>query len=201
VITACTVVVPARAWARLADGAAVARALPGGVRGSTRADGTVEVVVDVALGAATGRLSATATALAAGAARIVAEGEPGGVDAVVRVDPASGTIIVESTVTGPLGTVGSGLLAAWITRTATALLAGLAQSPSVAAPVEPAPATADDEVAVAPAAPVVSPAASIPRDLIGPAPGARSPVSAARAAVALAGALAVGYLAGRRRRS
>jgi hypothetical protein len=179
------------------DGAAVGRALPGGVRGVTRADGAVEVVVDVALGAASGRLVATATALAPGSARIVGEGEPGGFDVVVRADPASGAFDVEGTVSGALGTVGSGLLAAWVSRTAAALMAGLAE-PDAAS--EPPPAAATRAAVVAdrerPA-----PDAAPRRDLVGPAPGGRSPISAARAGAALLGALVVGYVAGRRRRT
>jgi carbon monoxide dehydrogenase subunit G len=195
VIASCTVHAPAAAWARLHDGAAVAAAVPGGVRGATRGDGAVELVVDVALGAAAGRLGATATAVAPGAVRIVGEGVAGTVDVVVRADPASGAIDVEGDVGGPLGTVGSGLLAAWVARTAQALLDGLAVEPA-----KPSGSIAEVEAEA-----LAAVAAPMPPSALGPAGPSEPPQAAGwsplKAAVAVAGALAVGFLAGRRRRS
>jgi carbon monoxide dehydrogenase subunit G len=113
------------AWAALSDPTVLAAALPGcrsavPVNG---ADGGLQLVVDVAVASVRGLWAGTVSRVDADAVRVVGSGEPGRVDVVVRADPSRTTVTVEGTVEGPLGAIGSALLAAAVRRTVLSLLA------------------------------------------------------------------------------
>jgi carbon monoxide dehydrogenase subunit G len=121
---------PAEAWAALSDPSALAAALPG-CRSVTRdrdGDCTLHVVTDVAVAAVRGLWAGTVVPMDADTVRVTGSGEPGSVDLVVRADPGRTALTVEGSVDGPLGTVGSAVLAAAVRRTAEAVLAA-AESP------------------------------------------------------------------------
>ncbi|HZA77945.1 MAG TPA: SRPBCC domain-containing protein [Acidimicrobiales bacterium] len=126
--TTFPVAAPDEAWAALSDPSALAAALPG-CRSVTRdvdGDGTLHVVTEVAVASVRGVWVGTVVPVDADAVRVSGAGEPGNVDLVVRADPARAALTVEGTVDGPLGTVGSAVLAAAVRRTAEAVLAAAA---------------------------------------------------------------------------
>jgi carbon monoxide dehydrogenase subunit G len=180
--TSFPVVASRDAWAALADPERLAAALPG-CRSVTRAadhDGALHVVTEVALASVRGLWAGTVVPVDADAVRVSGSGAPGTVDLIVRADPGRTALTVEGTVDGPLGTVGSAVLAAALRRTAQDLLAG-------AAPAEPLPVPVTDPVG---SQPVPSPDA---RHLT----GRRRAVAAAGVVVTIVVAIVVG---GRARR-
>ncbi len=121
---------PPEAWAALADPQRLAAALPGcrSVRRDAAGDGTLHVVTEVAVAAVRGLWAGTVASVDADAVHVRGSGAPGAVDLMVRADPERTALTVEGTVDGPLGTVGSAVLAAAIRRDAQALLAAAAHS-------------------------------------------------------------------------
>ena len=103
------------AWAALSDPAALAASLPGCRSAVADADG-LRLVVDVAVASVRGLWAGTLTETGEGVWRIAGSGEPGRVDLVLGVDPDHTTLTVEGTVDGPLGAIGSALLAAAVRR-------------------------------------------------------------------------------------
>ena len=123
--TTFPVAAPDEAWAALSDPSALAAALPGcrSVTRDVHGDGTLHVVTEVAVASVRGVWVGTVVPVDADAVRVSGAGEPGNVDLVVRADPARAALTVEGTVDGPLGTIGSAVLAAAVRRTAEAVLA------------------------------------------------------------------------------
>jgi carbon monoxide dehydrogenase subunit G len=177
------------AWAALGDPERLAAALPG-CRTVTRAaggDGALHVVTELAVASARGLWAGTVVPVDADAVRVRGSGAPGRVDLVVRADPARTTLTVEGTVEGPLGSVGSAVLAAALRQTARELLA------AVVAP--PAPTAAS-------AAPTAASAGSAAPVTVGSSPaGATVQASRRRSWRRVAGAAALGaaVVVGRRR--
>ncbi|HKA84943.1 MAG TPA: SRPBCC domain-containing protein [Acidimicrobiales bacterium] len=132
---------PPDAWAALTDPLRLAAALPGcrSVTPDADGDGALHVVTEVAVASVRGLWAGTVAPVDADAVRVRGSGAPGGVDLVVRADAARTMITVEGTVDGPLGTVGSTVLAAALRRTAEDLLAAAAPASSPDAPGQPHP--------------------------------------------------------------
>jgi carbon monoxide dehydrogenase subunit G len=150
---------PPEAWARLADPAVLAAALPGcrsvtpvadaarsargpetdGARatdagrdagvGGGAGAGALRLVVDLSVASVRGLWAGTVERIDDHAVRVAGSGEPGVVDLVVRADAARSRLTVEGTVGGPLATVGSAVLAAAVHRMAKDLL-GAAGAPA-----------------------------------------------------------------------
>jgi carbon monoxide dehydrogenase subunit G len=116
---------PPGAWAALADPERLAAALPGcrSVIRHADADGTLQVVTEVAVASARGLWAGTVTPVDADTVHVRGSGAPGAVDLVVRVDPGRTSITVEGSVDGALGTVGAAVLAGAVRRIAEDLLA------------------------------------------------------------------------------
>jgi carbon monoxide dehydrogenase subunit G len=81
-------------------------------------DGTLQIVVDVAVASVRGLWAGTVVPVDGDAVRIVGAGEPGTIDVIVRADPERTALAVEGRVEGPLAAVGSTLLAAAVRRLA-----------------------------------------------------------------------------------
>jgi carbon monoxide dehydrogenase subunit G len=152
--------VPPDAWARLADPAVLAAALPGcrsvtlvagpagpargvatdgargedGGRGAGVGEGAgfgaLRLVVDLSVASVRGLWAGTVERVDDDAVRVAGSGEPGVVDLVVRADASRSRLTVEGTVDGPLATVGSAVLAAAVHRMAKELL-GAAGAPAL----------------------------------------------------------------------
>ena len=131
---------PPAAWAALTDPVRLAAALPGcrSVAPDADGDGALHVVTEVAVASVRGLWAGTVAPVDGDAVRVRGSGAPGAVDLVVRADAARTTITVEGPVDGPLGTVGSAVLAAALRRTAEDLLAAAPGTPPDA-PEEPRP--------------------------------------------------------------
>jgi carbon monoxide dehydrogenase subunit G len=116
---------PPGAWAALVDPERLVAALPG-CRSVTRdadGDGTLLVVTEIAVASVRGLWAGTVAPVDADAVEVRGTGAPGTVDLVVRADPERTRLTVEGTVDGPLGTVGSAVLAGAVRRIAEDLLA------------------------------------------------------------------------------
>lgn len=124
--TTFPVAAPAAVWAALGDPDALAAALPGCRSVTADGDGALHVVAEVAVASVRGLWSGTVVPLDADAVRVVGSGAPGAIDLVVRADPERTALTVEGTVDGPLGAIGSTVLAAAARRTADDLLAAMA---------------------------------------------------------------------------
>ena len=186
---------PPEAWAALTDPVRLAAALPGcrSVAPEADGDGALHVVTEVAVASVRGLWAGTVAPVDGDAVRVRGSGAPGALDLVVRADAARTTVTVEGTVDGPLGTVGSAVLAAALRRTAEDLLA--AATPG--SPTEPTDPPEAPEAPDQPHPPVFA---------AGSAAGAT--ISAARTAgagrrrvigVTVAGAAITVIAAGRRR--
>jgi carbon monoxide dehydrogenase subunit G len=143
------------AWTALADPARLAAALPG-CRSVTRdadGDGTLHVVADVAVASVQGLWAGTAAPVDADAVRIRGSGAPGSMDLIVRADPGRTVLSVDGTVDGPLGTVGSAVLAAAFRRLAEDLLAAVGKAPPVPMATDPGEGSGAS-ITVAPTGPV-----------------------------------------------
>jgi carbon monoxide dehydrogenase subunit G len=116
---------PPGAWAALLDPDRLVTALPG-CRSVTRdadGDGTLRVVTEIAVASVRGLWAGTVAPVDADAVQVRGTGAPGTVDLVIRADPERTRLTVEGTVDGPLGTVGSAVLAGAVRRMAEDLLA------------------------------------------------------------------------------
>jgi carbon monoxide dehydrogenase subunit G len=115
---------PPGAWAALVDPDRLVTALPG-CRSVTRdagGDGTLRVVTEIAVASVRGLWAGTVAPVDADAVLVRGTGAPGTVDLVIRADPERTRLTVEGTVDGPLGTVGSAVLAGAVRRMAEDLL-------------------------------------------------------------------------------
>jgi carbon monoxide dehydrogenase subunit G len=158
---------PPEAWARLADPAVLAAALPGcrsvtpvadaarsargpetdGARatdagrdagvGGGAGAGALRLVVDLSVASVRGLWAGTVERIDDHAVRVAGSGEPGVVDLVVRADAARSRLTVEGTVGGPLATVGSAVLAAAVHRMAKDLLGAAGAPAPDPVPAEP----------------------------------------------------------------
>jgi carbon monoxide dehydrogenase subunit G len=142
---------PPEAWAALTDPVRLAAALPGcrSVAPDADGDGALRVVTEVAVASVRGLWAGTVAPVDGDAVRVRGSGAPGAVDLVVRADAARTTITVEGAVDGPLGTVGSAVLAAALRRTAEDLLATAAPASQPHPPVFPAGSAAGATVPAA----------------------------------------------------
>jgi carbon monoxide dehydrogenase subunit G len=123
--TAFPVSAPPGAWAALVDPDRLVTALPG-CRSVTRdadAHGTLRVVTEIAVASVRGLWAGTVAPVDVDAVQVRGTGAPGTVDLVIRADPGRTRLTVEGTVDGPLGTVGSAVLAGAVRRMAEDLLA------------------------------------------------------------------------------
>jgi carbon monoxide dehydrogenase subunit G len=116
---------PPEAWAALADPMRLAAALPGcrSVSRDAGGEGTLQVVTEIAVASVRGLWAGTVAPVDGDAVRVRGSGAPGAVDLVVRANAERTALMVEGTVEGALGTVGSAVLAAALRRTAEDLLA------------------------------------------------------------------------------